>query len=171
MGKKRKRDRKPRRRHRPSPLRQRPPIDDDVTFDADSLTFAWDDDPEGNLSEERAMAIVLKNHPDLERMWKQGTLPDEMVNEDGNVWSPRAHLEMHVIIERQLANDTPAGIVDVADRLKAEKKLNEHDVKHVLAAAVGEQIWYMLKEGVLFDEHRYLSDIDRIYAEWVQLRK
>jgi hypothetical protein len=55
--------------------------------------------------------------------------------------------------------------------LKAEKKLNEHDVKHVLAAAVGEQIWYMLKEGVLFDEHRYLSDIDRIYAEWVQLRK
>jgi hypothetical protein len=61
--------------------------------------------------------------------------------------------------------------VDVADRLKAEKKLNEHDVKHVLAAAVGEQIWYMLKEGVLFDEHRYFADIDRIYAEWVQLRK
>lgn len=120
------------------------------------------------LSDDEAMERVLNYHPDLKRLARAGRLPEEMTDPSGNVWSPRMHLTVHVIIEQQLANDAPSGIVALANRLEQEKKLNWHDVRHVLAAAMSEQLWYMQKELCPCDEQRYFLDIERLYQEWVR---
>lgn len=146
-------------RLRPTPLRS-------SFADHEMAAFAELDD--GKLSEADAMELVLQYHPELKRLSAAGQLPELMTDAKGNEWNPRMHLLLHVVIERQLANDTPSGIVAVAQRLEQEKKLNQHDVKHVLAAAVAEQLWYMQTELCPFDEARYFQDIERLYKDWVR---
>jgi hypothetical protein len=69
------------------------------------------------LSEEDALAIVLKDHPEWRKQWDDGTLPDEIIGEDGEPMSPRMHIMVHTIVERQLAADEPNGVVAVATEL------------------------------------------------------
>ena len=61
------------------------------------------------LSEDEAYRIALNDHPEYKRMIDEGNLPDEIVDEEGNAMSPRAHLAMHQIVERQLASKTNPG--------------------------------------------------------------
>jgi hypothetical protein len=123
------------------------------------------------LSEDDAYERACEMHPDLNRMRLNGTLPDEMVDGEGNVWSPRMHIDMHTIIERQLATNDPAGIADRAIAYEREGKLDSHEIRHALASAVSEQLWYMSKEGCPFDCERYFVDIKRSYQTFVQAKQ
>ena len=125
---------------------------------------------QGELSEDEATEIAWEMHPDLNRMRLSGTLPEELVDGEGNVWSPSMHIDWHIIIERQLANNDPDGVADRAIHYEREGILDSHEIRHVLAAAVSEQSWYMAKEGCLFDSQRYFADIERMYARFVQAK-
>jgi hypothetical protein len=123
------------------------------------------------LSEDEAFELAWEMHPDLNRMRLKDTLPEEMVDGEGNVWSPRMHIDMHVIVERQLANNDPDGIADRAIKYEREGKLDSHEIRHMLAAAVSEQVWYMSKEGRPFSSERYFDDIERSYERFVQAKQ
>ena len=110
------------------------------------------------LSEEDALAIVLKDHPEWHGQWEDGTLPDEIIGEEGEPFSPRMHIVVHTIVERQLAADEPEGVVAVAQGLE-QLGLSHHDIRHAIGEAVASQLWYMNKEGCLFDEGRYMADL------------
>ena len=110
-------------------------------------------------------------HPDLNRMRLSGTLPEEQVDGAGNDWNPSMHIDMHAIIERQLANNDPRGIADRAIAYEREGKLDSHEIRHALASAVSEQLWYMSKEGCPFDCERYFVDIKRSYQTFVQAKQ
>jgi hypothetical protein len=110
------------------------------------------------LSEEDALAIVLKDHPEWRKQWDDGTLPDEIIGEDGEPMSPRMHIMVHTIVERQLATDEPNGVVAVATELE-QLGLSHHDIRHVIGEAVACQLWYMNKEGCMFDEDWYMDDL------------
>ena len=118
------------------------------------------------LSEEDALAIVLKDHPHWRRQWEDGTLPDEIIGEDGEPMSPRMHIMIHTIVERQLAADEPEGVVTVAQELE-QLGLSQHDIRHAIGQAVASQLWYMNKEGCVFDAGRYMADLRKT----VELRR
>ena len=122
------------------------------------------------LSEDDAIEIAWEMHPDLNRMRLSDTLPDEMDDGEGNVWSPRMHIDMHAIIERQLANNDPDGIADRAIGYEREGKLDSHEIRHVLASAVSEQLWYMSTESCPFDCQRYIDNVERSYEMFVQAK-
>ena len=113
------------------------------------------------LSEDEAVSIVLRDHPQWRRQLEDGTLPDEITGEDGEPMSPRAHIAVHTIVERQLAADEPAGVIAVAQKLE-QLGLSRHDIRHEIGGAVAGQLWYMEKEGCVFDEGRYLVDLQEI---------
>ena len=117
------------------------------------------------MSEDEAREIALENHPDLKEMELAGTLPDRMLDENDGVWSPRMHIAMHTVIERQLACNEPAGIVELAIKFEGEGKLCAHEIKHVIAAALVEQIWAMQHTQVAFDEEQYFVDIEAAYIQ------
>lgn len=125
---------------------------------------------EGELSEDDVQELVWEMHPDLNRMRLRGTLPDELVDEEGRAWNPRMHIDMHTIVERQLALNEPEGIADLAIQFEREKKLDSHEIRHVLAAAIGEQLWHMMKQRQLFDSQRYFRDIRRLYNEFLNAK-
>ena len=114
--------------------------------------------PRKQLSEEDALAIVLKDHPEWRKQWDDGTLPDEIIGEDGEPMSPRMHILVHTIAERQLATDEPNGVVAVATELE-QLGLSHHDICHTFGEAVASQMWYMNQEGCMFNEGWYMADL------------
>ena len=113
------------------------------------------------VTEDAALEIALQDHPEWRRAWDQGKLPDEVVGEDGQPTSPRDHLHIHAVVERQLAADEPKGVVAVASELE-QLGVSQHDVRHEIGAVIAKHMWYMTKEGCLFDEGRYLVELRKV---------
>ena len=66
----------------------------------------------------------------------------QLIDRDGNFWNPVMHVNMHAMIERQLAPTTINGIVELAIKYEREGELDSHEIRHVLAAAVSDEMWY-----------------------------
>ena len=107
------------------------------------------------------MEIAIRDHPEWRQAWKKGTLADEIVGEDGQPMSPRGHLRFHAVVECQLAADEPKGVLAIAHELE-QLGVSRHDVRHEIGAVIAEHMWYMTKEGCLFDEGRYLAELRKI---------
>lgn len=113
------------------------------------------------LTEDAAMEIALRDHPEWRRALDRDELPDEVIGEDGQPMSPRAHLQIHAVVERQLAADEPKGVVAIAGELQ-RLGVSRHEVRHEIGAVIAEHMWYMTKEGCPFDEGRYFADLRKV---------
>jgi hypothetical protein len=113
------------------------------------------------LSEDAAYQIALRDHPEYRRRLENDTLPDEILQDNGQPMNPRLHLQAHTIVERQLSADEPRGVVAIANQL-AELGVSEHDIRHYLGQAVTEQIWTILAEKRVFDEKEYFARLAEI---------
>ena len=110
------------------------------------------------MTDDAALKIALRDHPEWRRAWERGELADEITGEDGQPMSPRAHLHIHAVVERQLAADEPKGVLAIARELE-QLGVSRHDVRHEIGAVIAEHMWYMTKEGCPFDEGRYLEEL------------
>ena len=113
------------------------------------------------LSEDAAWRTALKDHPQWQDAWQNDDLPDEIVGEDGEPMSPRLHLEMHAIVERQLAADDPEGVGAIAAELE-QLGLSRHDVRHEIGRVLAQHMWRVIKEGCEFDAKGYLVQLREI---------
>ena len=52
------------------------------------------------MTEDVALEIALRDHPEWRRAWDRDALADEITGEDGQPMSPRLHLHMHAVVER-----------------------------------------------------------------------
>ena len=117
------------------------------------------------MTEDAALEIALRDHPEWRRAWERGELADEITGEDGQPMSPRAHLHIHAVVERQLAADEPKGVLAIARELE-QLGVSRHDVRHEIGAVITEHMWYMTKEGCPFDEGRYLAELRKIVESY-----
>ncbi|HBO44028.1 MAG TPA: hypothetical protein DD670_08860 [Planctomycetaceae bacterium] len=117
------------------------------------------------LSEDDALQLVLKSHPEWRRQWERGTLPDEMLGEDGEPMSPHMHLQIHVVVERQLADDEPKGVVAVARELE-QLGVSKHEVRHAIGRAVANQLWKLMHELREFDVDEYMAELREIVKSY-----
>jgi hypothetical protein len=113
------------------------------------------------MTEDDAFEIALRDHPEWHRAWESDELPDEITGDDGQPMSPRAHLHIHAVVERQLAADEPKGVLAIARELE-QLGISRHEVRHQIGAVIAEHIWYMTKEGCPFDEVRYLEELRNV---------
>ena len=117
------------------------------------------------MTEDAALEIALRDHPEWRHAWERGELADEITGEDGQPMSPRAHLQIHAIVARQLAADEPKGVLAIAHELE-QLGVSRHDVRHEIGAIIAEHMWYMTKEGCPFDEGRYLAELRKIVESY-----
>jgi hypothetical protein len=113
------------------------------------------------LTEDAALDIALRDHPEWRKAWQKDELPEEIVGEDGKPMSPQLHLQMHAVVERQLAADDPKGVVAIAAQLE-QLGFSQHDIRHEIGCVVANHMWYVMQEGCVFDENRYLADLREI---------
>lgn len=117
------------------------------------------------LTDAAALEIAVRDHPEWRRAWERGELADEILGEDGQPMNPRVHLEIHAVVERQLAADDPKGVVAIAREL-ARLGVSRHDVRHEIGAVAAKQIWRMMNSGSTFNERRYLAELRKIVESY-----
>jgi hypothetical protein len=113
----------------------------------------------------RAVAIRA-DHPELDRALRNGE--DELVV-DGEPMSIRLHLTMHQVLANQLADDDPPEVHLTAQRLLAAG-YERHQVLHMLAAPIAEQIHATLHDGEEYDLDRHRAALAALPRSWERRR-
>jgi hypothetical protein len=113
----------------------------------------------------RAVAIRA-DHPEFDEALRNGK--DELIV-DGEPMSIRLHLTMHQVLANQLADDDPPEVYLTAQRLLAAG-YDRHEVLHMLAAPMAEQIYATLHRGEEYDRDRHLAALAALPGSWDRRR-
>jgi hypothetical protein len=79
---------------------------------------------------------------------------DEVEGPDGEFISPRLHLTLHGIVERQYGSGEPPIVQETVDRLLAAD-WKRHDAMHIICTANVEEIMLILRDEESFNEERF----------------
>ena len=120
-----------------------------------------------DLTDPDVRAVVIRaDHPELDRALRDGK--DELIVE-GEPISIRLHLTMHQVLATQLAEDDPPEVYLTAQRLLAAG-YQRHEVLHMLATPIVEQIHATMHAGEGYDRDRHLAALAALPGSWEQHR-
>ncbi len=119
--------------------------------------------------EEKKLVNVMKEHKEYYKVWDNADkIGDEEYTVEGV--NPFLHVHFHLIVEKQLAMGKPKIVKEIGEELN-KLGLSHHEIVHLIAKPLSEQIFDMLKNKVLFDEERYARDLRKILEEIKNKRK
>ncbi len=110
--------------------------------------------------------IIRADHPDLDRAPRRG---ENEVLVNGEPMNPRLHFAMHEVVANQIADDDPPEVYRTACRL-LDAGYHRHEVLHMLAGTMSEQIHAALTDRQTYDEDRHIAALDALPASWEQQR-
>jgi Domain of unknown function (DUF1841) len=120
-----------------------------------------------DLSDPDVRSVVIRHeHPEFEEALKEGRR--EIEGSDGPM-NPRLHLTMHEVVATQLWDDSPPEVWDTAVRLR-DAGYDRHEILHMLARPVSEQIWGALHEQRPYDHDRHLAALQALPGAWERER-
>jgi hypothetical protein len=105
--------------------------------------------------------LIEAIHPELADALRSG---DEMIV-GGEPFSPRLHIAMHQIVANQLLADDPPVTWQTVQRLAA-LGYDWHNIMHMIAGVVTDDVYYILKEGQPFDPVGYTLRLDELPGDW-----
>jgi len=136
-------------------------------FVADPDALAALDLKLGQLSDPNVRSVVIRHeHPEFEEALKEGRR--EIEGSDGPM-NPRLHLTMHEVVATQLWDDSPPEVWDTAVRLR-DAGYDRHEILHMLARPVSEQIWGALHEERPYDHERHAAALQSLPGAWERER-
>jgi hypothetical protein len=118
------------------------------------------DDPDGRRE------LILAEHPELQDAIENQIREIEL---DGQTMSPQMHITLHEAVANQLWDDNPPEAWRTAQRLLA-MGYDRHEVLHMLATVVSDQLWEALQEHRLFDREGYDAALRKLPESWEALR-
>jgi hypothetical protein len=120
-----------------------------------------------HLSDPDVRAVVIRHeHPEFDEALKEGRR--EIEGSDGPM-NPRLHLTMHEVVATQLWDDSPPEVWDTAVRLR-DAGYDRHEILHMLARPVSEQIWGALHEERPYDHDRHVAALQALPGAWERER-
>lgn len=141
--------------------------DDRRRFVADPNALATLDLQLEQLSDPDVRSVVIRaEHPELEQALKEHRGEVELGDAPMN---PRLHLKMHEILATQLWDDSPPEVWDTAVRL-LDAGYERHEILHMLAGPVAEQIWGALHDERPYDRERHVAALQALPGSWERER-
>lgn len=131
-------------------------------FSHRQLWQIWQKAKRGDALEsgDTAVANAMREHPEYFDVWEHlDELSDEQILRNGV--HPILHIQMHVVIENQLAQNNPAEVGQILAKL-LRKNHSRHEAIHLIVGVMVEEIADMFKKNRLFDEARYLHYLRRL---------
>ncbi len=89
---------------------------------------------------------------------------DEMIV-GGEPFSPRLHIAMHQIVANQLLADEPPQTWQTVQRL-AGMGYDWHNIMHMIAALVSDDIYHAMNEHRPFDPGDYVRRLNELPGDW-----
>jgi hypothetical protein len=161
------------------------PADDNTSGYEEELTDCWFDEPEpGNrrswalppahgtwqgldlelldLGDEDERALLIEaRHPDF----ADALQGDDDVIVDGEPVNPRLHVAMHQVVANQLLADDPPETWQTVQRL-AGLGYDWHNIMHMIASLVTEDVYWALKEYRQADPAAYARRLNGLPGDW-----
>jgi hypothetical protein len=113
----------------------------------------------------RSLAIRAE-HPEYEAALTSGQ--GEIETADGPV-NPRLHLTMHEIVATQLWDNSPPEVWETAERLR-EAGYERHEILHMLAGTVSDQVSASLQDRVPYDVDAHVAALRALPGSWERQR-
>ncbi len=107
--------------------------------------------------------LIAAEHADFDRAIKQG---HDEVEVAGSLVNPRLHITMHEVVANQLWDGNPGGVWPTVERLR-RAGYERHDILHMLASVVTEQMWKTLHEGQVHDPEECAMALAALPKSWV----
>jgi len=124
----------------------------------DKKSNAWI--PIRNSNPDELYGELVRRHPQYRRALERG----ETVIEDGVEVNPEMHLQLHLIVERQLLSGDPDFVREAAIRLERHG-VHPHDVRHLLALPLVDQVFTVVKTRTSYDRDKHRKAVEEILAE------
>ncbi len=114
------------------------------------------------------IACIMDKHPEFDPIWAQGemmaTIPQEI---NGQVVNPFVHTVLHVIVDKQIADESPEFVAETHRRLLQEG-LDEHESLHVIISIFADLYFSSVRRGGgQFDQLEYESRLEQVSVESV----
>jgi hypothetical protein len=90
---------------------------------------------------------------------------DEEMIVSGEPFSPRLHITLHLIVASQLLADDPPETWHTVQRL-ARLGYDWHNITHLIAAVVSDDLYLMMKERRPFDPGSYARRLSKLPGDW-----
>lgn len=110
--------------------------------------------------------VIREEHPEFEDAYNEDL--DEVDLGYGPI-NPRLHVAMHEIVATQLWDGDPPEVWETALRLR-DAGYERHEVLHMLAAPIAEQIHATLHAGEEYDLDRHLAALAALPRSWERRR-
>jgi hypothetical protein len=105
------------------------------------------------LSPEQARMVgILEDHPEYRRFWEDPELAVDTAGEGGV--NPFLHVQIHAMVESQLANNHPREVRHALERLVAAE-VSRHEAIHQIGEALVREMGPAATGGEAFDIERY----------------
>ena len=111
--------------------------------------------------DELMMAEIVRRHPPKWRRAHEQGLTLQAAGED---FSPSAHFQMHRVVEKQLRDREPAFVVEAAARLE-KSGVDAHEVRHLLAIPVCNQIFRAMQDKLPYDEALHRRELEELVEQ------
>jgi len=115
------------------------------------------------LSDPDVRAVVIGHeHPEFEEALSEDR---REIESRGGPMNPRLHLKLHEVVATQLWDDAPPEVWDTAVRL-LDAGYERHEVLHMLARPVSDQIWAALHDERPYDRERHVAALNALPGTW-----
>jgi len=119
------------------------------------------------LSDPDVRAVVIRHeHPELEQALTEDR---REIEGGGGPMNPRLHLKLHEVVATQLWDDSPPEVWDTAVRL-LDGGYERHEILHMLARPVSDQIWEALHDERPYDLERHVAALKALPGSWERER-
>lgn len=125
------------------------------TYDDLELEYLKPDD------DDHLLILLEAYHPELHGAFEH----DGDLEIDGQPMNPRLHLLMHQSVARQLLDDDPPETWRTVQRL-AGLGYDWHNIMHMIAALITENVWRAQAEKKPFDPADYARRLDALPGDW-----
>jgi hypothetical protein len=113
--------------------------------------------------EDALIAQAMDLHPELDPLWELGERSATPQEVNGTVVNPFIHTALHVLIEKQLTDESPPEIVDTLTAL-LRRCVDRHEAVHAIASVYADLYFTTFRRGQQFEEGTYVELLKQLAA-------
>lgn len=118
---------------------------------------------DGIAEVDRRIADVMDMHPEFDAAWEMGDMAVYPQEINGMVINPFVHTVWHVMVDKQIQDESPEFVALTYQRLMKEG-LDSHDALHAIIGVYADLYYGNFRKGDSFSNLDYEANLERLSA-------
>jgi len=110
---------------------------------------------------DQRIAQVMDMHPEFNATWEMGDMAIYPQEIDGKVINPFVHTVWHVMVDKQIHDESPEFVAEAYTRLM-EEGLDSHEALHAIIGIYAEIYYSNFRKGDSFSNLDYETNLARL---------